>query len=402
MKTAQKTINITFIIVISTILSFGQIKKEEIFEPQNVSDCISYFENNMHPEVIEKYRRIKDEEHISNRYFNSLKQYVSKKLISKENSKLLNYLKVYNKTSTPHANKLVRTFIQYLKTPELNIEEYLAHQDEYVKGETQIEERPKQLPSQAESVESQEFNENLINQFLQGYNVYSFDPKGLDGVLDKYDNFESPSMIAITKEEKKIKLYFKNFQPLNIPTLEYVSDFKHGDFNFAKISINDNKRGIINKRGEIVIPIEYEFVDMLDSRQNDSLKNTVIVKKNGKLGMVSSKNELIIPFEYESLSITFNHGFVSDNSPQSKELRKEITLYARKNQKWGLLNLKGNVIVPIVYDYYSTIKINKTGKEYYIFKQNEKFGAVDSRNNILIPFEHNSDSNILKLEIFNN
>jgi uncharacterized protein YutD len=203
MKTVQKTLSITFIILISTILSFGQNQTEEIFEPQNVSDCINYLKNTLHPDVIEKYRRTKDEEHISNRYFNSLEQYVNRKWISKENSKLLKYLKVHNKTKTPHANKLVRTFIQYLKTPELDVEEYLAHQDEYVKGETQTVEIPKQLSTAVESIESQKFNENLINQFLQGYNVYSFDPKGLDGVLEKYDNFESPSMIAITKEEKK-------------------------------------------------------------------------------------------------------------------------------------------------------------------------------------------------------
>jgi hypothetical protein len=386
MKSIKRTLSIVLIISISTILSFGQTSNDKIYQPTSISDCITYFENKFHPEVIEKYKYLEnDNSLIESRHFDALSSFIWKKWLSNKTSPLSISLKKNRLLGKDDANNIVRIFINHLQNSDQSIDENL--------------EFPALPPFSVQTKENEKFNEELVNYFLKGYDVQSLDPGKLDKALETYEGYESPIFIVLTKEEKRKSLYLKSFIPLPIPEIEGISEFIWGNNNFAIISSTESKAGFINKKGQVVIPMEYESVRIMDSKETDELKNPVLVKKNGKYGVVTSKNELLIPIKYQELSFTGNHLDKSEKKSQSK---KEIILSfgeSKPTWKWGLLDIKGNVTIPLVYDRYYGVRFDKNGKEFYIFEQNKKWGAVDSRNNILIPFDFINEYEVEKLDI---
>lgn len=386
MKSIRRIISIVSIFSASIILSFGQISKDENYQPTSISDCITYFENKLHPDVIEKYKYLEnDNSLIESRYFDALSSFIWKKWLSNNKSPLSVSLKKNRPLGQDDANNIVRIFINHLKNSDQSIDENL-----------EFSELP---PFSVQSKENEKFNEELVNYFLKGYDVQSLDPGKLDKVLETYEGYESPSFIVLSKEQKKKSLYLKSFVPLPVPEIEGISEFYWGNNNFSKIFSRESKVGFINKKGQIVIPMEYESAQMIDSKETDVVKNPVIVKRNGKYGVVTSKNELLIPIKYQELSFTGSYLNKSEKTSQSKE---DIVLSFAESEptwKWGLLDIKGNVIVPLVYDRYYGIRFDKNGKEYYIFEQNRKWGAVDSSNNILVPFDFINQYEVERLVI---
>lgn len=386
MKSIKRTLSIVLIFSASIVLSFGQISKDETYQPSSISDCITYFENKFHPEVIEKYKYLEnDNSLIESRHFDALSSFIWKKWLSNKTSPLSISLKKNRQLEQDDANTIVRIFINHLQNSDQSIDENL--------------EFPALPPFSRQSKENEKFNEELVKYFLKGYDVQSLDPGKLDKVLETYEGYESPSFIVLSKEEKK-SLYLKSFVPLPIPAIKGISEFMWGNNNFAIISSIESKAGFINKKGQIVIPMEYESVRIIDSKETDIVKNPVLVKKNGQYGVVTSKNELLIPIKYQELSFTGNH---LNKSEKTSQLKKEIILSFAESKptwKWGLLDIKGNVTIPLVYDRYYGVRFDKNGKEYYIFEQNKKWGAVDLRNNILIPFDFMNEYEVEKLEIF--
>ncbi|MFB9079998.1 WG repeat-containing protein [Flavobacterium procerum] len=82
---------------------------------------------------------------------------------------------------------------------------------------------------------------------------------------------------------------------------QFIIDFKN-DYDGIYVSkgiiyiIKNNLYGTVNEQNEIVIPIEYEELNIED-------KNVIIAKKNSKYGVLNSLGETIIPFEFEDLNV---------------------------------------------------------------------------------------------------
>jgi hypothetical protein len=194
------------------------------------------------------------------------------------------------------------------------------------------------------------------------------------------------------------------------------------------VTLND-KKGVINEKNKIVIPLEYEIIE-LQSNYSDgflvqnkglkgmiSLNNTVNipplynslailyignnyfykVEKNHKYGIVSAKNEEIIAFNYDDMGPAFVDGLLN----------------VKQNDKWGFINEKGNIILPMNYSSVSQFEnglsivkigdkkgaIDKTGKviiepkyeeiaiksgNYFITRLNGKYGAVERSGTVVV------------------
>lgn len=61
------------------------------------------------------------------------------------------------------------------------------------------------------------------------------------------------------------------------------------------IAHKGGKVGLISYDNEILVPFNYEDMNIVDS------KNVIIAKKNGKYGVITSGNKTIIPFKYNNL-----------------------------------------------------------------------------------------------------
>lgn len=65
----------------------------------------------------------------------------------------------------------------------------------------------------------------------------------------------------------------------------------------------DNRRGVIDKQGQIIIPIMYD--DLMGFNEGLSA-----VENEGKYGYININNKLVIPYEYDS-TISFTEGLAA-------------------------------------------------------------------------------------------
>ncbi len=128
--------------------------------------------------------------------------------------------------------------------------------------------------------------------------------------------------------------------------------------NLAAVqSVSNNKWGVINKKGETVIPFEYQ--EGLD------IKNEKIVaKKDGKWGLLDTSGKILIPFEYDYLN--------------AESTKNTTVLLARKGEnpkQYGFIDFSGKILVPIEYDEVRFVPMSvSNGSRHYNLKKNGKYG----------------------------
>lgn len=75
--------------------------------------------------------------------------------------------------------------------------------------------------------------------------------------------------------------------------------------NLAPV-IRDGKQGFINRKGEIIIPLEYDAKSYTTYFYDSGL---AILMKGGKYGVIGPKNNIIIPFKYDKIEWSDAHEF---------------------------------------------------------------------------------------------
>ena len=123
-----------------------------------------------------------------------------------------------------------------------------------------------------------------------------------------------------------------------------------------------SKAGLLNDALQNMTPFIYDY-NPYREQYNMGLFSLV---QNGKYGMLNVKGNIVIPFIYDDLCF-FDNG----------------TIRAKKNSKLGVIDKKGNTIIPFVYDdIYEIDRINK----FFLVKQNNKWGCIDRSGKITVPF----------------
>ncbi|WP_158617997.1 WG repeat-containing protein [Chitinophaga lutea] len=90
---------------------------------------------------------------------------------------------------------------------------------------------------------------------------------------------------------------------------------------------NSKGIGLINRRGEIVVPIVYEGIDM---GFNDGVCQVV---KGDLRGLVDTTGREIVPPSYEYIA----------------QYAEDGLLRVGKNDRYGMMNLKGDIVIPLEY-----------------------------------------------------
>ncbi len=169
----------------------------------------------------------------------------------------------------------------------------------------------------------------------------------------------------------------------------------HAADHLLVVKKND-KFGILNEKGKLVIPIEYESLSPIGS--NATPEFFYYAKKDGKAGILSRDNRVTIPFEFEHLSY--------------KKTYFETSFSVKGKPRLGVIDLKGKEILPPIYtgingDYAGYFIVSKgksnsnkvvgmtdqNGKFILdtIYSDYHKYGNSDS--NSLIQFEQSGTSN---------
>ncbi|MCF2698723.1 WG repeat-containing protein [Fusobacterium mortiferum] len=166
------------------------------------------------------------------------------------------------------------------------------------------------------------------------------------------ENIEKTNIknIFLISDEDKYILYFINFDGNN----KKIEDLKSvGNINFSTpILVQKDSYGYINRKGEVVIPLEYT--------KATNFKDGVAIVKKGKYGVIDEKGKVLLPFEYEEIFlgekkrvILKKEGvyYTSNLKTAQKIDVDEITeiasgqLFFKKGNEYGIMNIYGKFLV---------------------------------------------------------
>lgn len=159
----------------------------------------------------------------------------------------------------------------------------------------------------------------------------------------------------------------------------------------------DNKSGVVNKQGNIVIPIEYDHIGATE-------RPIFSVRKEDKWGFIDSVGSVIVPIVYENVGIFGNSnvvgaklngkwGLINENDDvilnfnydkvnQYSDL--ENLIFMQKDSKWELFNDKGIQVLPNKFDEI-TISFFASGR---FVKENGKWGKINEFGEIIMPIKY--------------
>ena len=149
-----------------------------------------------------------------------------------------------------------------------------------------------------------------------------------------------------------------------IAPYKYDDIYLHGTQNGARIVEKDNKYGLINTQGEIILPIEYTSIYY---EQEGAMKVMTGEWGNRLYGFADTNGKLIIPPVYEDAHNTFADGLVG----------------VKKDGKWGFVNKNNETVIPFIYKKAIGFSFNHNNqtcasvttfddKEYYINKRGQR------------------------------
>lgn len=126
---------------------------------------------------------------------------------------------------------------------------------------------------------------------------------------------------------------------------------------WIRIKLNSpNKWGFINKDSLIMIPFEYDFLNPFEG-------GLAYAKNKGKEFFIT-KNNLRLEGDFDALDV-FSEGLAS----------------VKKNNKWGFINEKGVLVIPLMYDKVDYFRANGLSA----VTRNKKSGFINTLGKEIIP-----------------
>ena len=204
---------------------------------------------------------------------------------------------------------------------------------------------------------------------------------GLALVMDRNNEWKyinKNGEVIIDASEYTVCWGFENHMKpgtIGLKGLAYVckSDGDTWDFNGKganDVFIDNGSRfGLINTKGQVVLPVEYE--DIFGGISNFlPYDNIWWVRKNGLYGAVNEKLKFITPIKYTDVNL-FDYGFA----------------LVKLNEFWGIINKKGKTIYPFIISEYSQFATEKFQIR-TLAKQDGFWGIINEKGKIIIPFHY--------------
>lgn len=114
-----------------------------------------------------------------------------------------------------------------------------------------------------------------------------------------------------------------------------------------------------------------------------------LVKKDQRIGLLRENHKIQIPVEWDELEIN-DHFCLKDfleipafYSMYNQRNETAVVIFAKRRQKWGIIDLYGHEIIPVSYDRIEIVGF--AGRCYFKVSANGKEGLVCFNGNVLIP-----------------
>ncbi len=171
----------------------------------------------------------------------------------------------------------------------------------------------------------------------------------INGVLAvKKDN-----KYGLLNKEGKLLIDYK-YDELRPTHTDFIIANKGGRFNEEKYELIGGKYGVIDKSDKEIVPIKYDDIDIMFG--NDML----IVTLNSKQGIMTMNSNIIIPIQYDEIK----------SGVFDTETFIPINYVVVNNDKYGIVDDKGNAIIEMNYDFIDCFY------EYTAFEKDGKWGIL--------------------------
>jgi hypothetical protein len=191
------------------------------------------------------------------------------------------------------------------------------------------------------------------------------------------------------------------------PVYEYAEDFQQG----MAIVTKNGQNLLIRPDGSLIKSIgqlsryfpEPYGMDFRNQQQNDPGYLAVMQAENYLVGLLDKDGNTVIQPVYEHLSLPQNgilvaqmggkYGLIrldgSEAAPREYQYMDRLSAdrftAMKDNDQFGLINEKGELVLPFEYAYFSPI-----GDGLLIAARGEKTGIIDQNGAVVVPFEYNS------------
>lgn len=204
------------------------------------------------------------------------------------------------------------------------------------------------------------------------------------GYTQVYDENETATIIDKSGKEY---LPFGEYRVVSVPQYDLMffkdDSLKYGVVNlegervlealYDKIEINNegtiivtlnNKRGVFDKNGNAILDIVYDYIYQVE--------DALIVMKEDKFGLVNLKGKELVPINYEEVQIAHS----------IREGERQIFEVVNSEGKIGFFDSKGKQLTDFLYDG------NSPGRGGLIpVLKDDKWGYIDVEGKTIIPFQ---------------
>ena len=311
-------------------------------------------------------------------------------------------------------------------------------------------------------------NETGLYGYIDGNGKIIIEPKYKDATDFQYLAtdyalaYDENDTVTIIDKTGKEYLPFGEYKLVHLPQAELIvfkdESSKYGVIDlegekvlepiYDKIEINykgaiivklENKYGAFNKDGKAILDVEYDYIIPIE----DSL----ITTKDDKNGLFNLKGEEVIQtiykevqiahtlreYEWETFKVVNNEDKIAFFDNSGKQLTdflydevspgRDGLIPVRLDNKWGYIDVKGEVGIPFEFDYASSFsdekaevevngerkfinikgdfieeeKINYTldGKKYFLIEEDNKYKVISEEGKVLI------DNNYSSMSLYN-
>lgn len=176
----------------------------------------------------------------------------------------------------------------------------------------------------------------------------------------------SPQVLSV-KKPGGWHLYNLQKRELITPAYDYMNWFNSA----AALVTGNNKMGMIQPDGKVILPLEYEFGTNVST-------GVVLIGKGSKYGFADSTGKVIVPMQYDYSTAAY--------APDYQ--RGRHLLLNRRNEAGhylaGVADLSGRVLLEPVYE---KVLFDEDNKGFLVFKDG-KFGLALADGRLAVPVEY--------------
>lgn len=235
-----------------------------------------------------------------------------------------------------------------------------------------------------------------------------------NGNIKSENYYENGSYVykVYDEEENVIKTNLRSLKYAKTVSQNPKYDFERKLANGLTIVEKNDKYGILNKKGKVVLPTKYDFIHF-EVDDNFEMKYLVgEIRKNGKDGLINDNGKIIVPLKYDRIDISnsgtyytarktngdYKDGLIRKDGTATRPKYDGVDSYeeidyavVERNDKYGLLsNINGKKLAPEIYDYinvfdYYLKETEDIEEKIAIVERKGKFGLMNLKGKKLTP-----------------